>query len=139
MRLLVEQVSNIRLRPSPRVDIRAAQQAKASAAPTGETFMRFVVDCFRFIILAMCAIALIGAALLVIAAIDQSGPLGSSLTATIVAFAVAALAVLVLNIGGVAILISIHDRHVAIADNTHSIALSLAALADRFSTQETQR
>ncbi|NIJ30749.1 hypothetical protein FHT00_002722 [Sphingomonas insulae] len=87
----------------------------------------------------MCAIALVGAALLVFAAIDHSSPLGSGLTTTIVLFAIAALALLVLNIGGVAILISIHDRHVEIADNTGSIASSLASLADRALVQEARR
>ena len=98
--------------------------------------MRFVVDLFRFVILAMCAIVLVAAALLVFAAIDHSGPLGTGLTTTIVLFAVAALGLLVLNIGGVAILISIHDRHVEIADNAESMASSLAALANGASAQE---
>jgi hypothetical protein len=101
--------------------------------------MRFVVDLFRFIILAMCAIALIGAALLVFAAIDHSSPLGTGLTTTIVLFSIAALTLLVLNIGGVAILISIHDRHVEIADNTGSMASSLASMADRALVQEARQ
>lgn len=101
--------------------------------------MRFVVDLFRFIILAMCAFVLIGAALLVFAAIDHSSPLGTELTTTIVLFAIGALTLLVLNIGGVAILMSIHDRHVEIADNTGSIASSLASLADRALVQEARQ
>jgi hypothetical protein len=98
--------------------------------------MRFVVDLFRIVILVMCAIILVGAALLVFAAIDHSSPLGAGLTITIVLFAIAALALLVLNIGGVAILISIHDRHVEIANHTGSMATSLAALADDALIQE---
>ncbi|WP_294212034.1 hypothetical protein [uncultured Sphingomonas sp.] len=98
--------------------------------------MRFVVDLFRFVILAISAIVLVAVAMLVFAAIDHSGPLGTSLTTTVVLFAIAALGLLVLNIGGVAILISIHDRHVEIADNAGSMASSLAALANSALAQE---
>jgi hypothetical protein len=91
--------------------------------------MRFIVDLFRNILIGMCAVVVIAAALLVFAAVDHSGPLGAQLTGTIVLIALSALTLLVLNIGGIAILISIHDRHVEIADNTGSMANALASLA----------
>lgn len=91
--------------------------------------MRFIVDLFRNILIGMCAVVVIAAALLVFAAVDHSGPLGAQLTGTIVLIALSALTLLVLNIGGIAILISLHDRHVEIADNTGSMANALASLA----------
>jgi hypothetical protein len=91
--------------------------------------MRFIVDLFRNILIGLCAVVVIAAALLVFAAVDHSGPLGAQLTGTIVLVALSALTLLVLNIGGIAILISIHDRHVEIADNTGMMARALASIA----------
>ncbi len=92
--------------------------------------MRFVVDLYRYIIIGLCAAVLITAALVVMAAFDHSGPLGSQLTGTIFLAAVGALALLVVSLGGVAILISIHDRHAEIAENSERIAYSLEVLAN---------
>ena len=91
--------------------------------------MRFIVDLFRNILIGMCAVVVIAAALLVFAAVDHSSPLGAQLTGTIILIALSALALLILNIGGIATLISIHDRHVEIADNTEMMARALASLA----------
>lgn len=91
--------------------------------------MRFVVDLYRNIILGFCALVLIASAILIFAALDRSGPLGSQITGTIILIAVGALGFLVLNLGGIAILISLHDRHVEIAESAESIASSLQRIA----------
>lgn len=92
--------------------------------------MRFVVDLYRYIIIGLCAAVLITVALVVMATFDHSGPLGSQLTGTILIAAIGALALLILSLGGVAILISIHDRHVEIAESSERIAYSLELLAN---------
>ncbi len=99
--------------------------------------MRFIVDLFRNILLALCALVVIAVALMVFAAVDHSDLFGTQLTATIVMIALSALTLLVLNIGGVAILISIHDRHVEVSDNTAAMAVALTSIAHARHNQET--
>jgi hypothetical protein len=91
--------------------------------------MRFIVDLYRNILLVLCAIILVGALLLIIAALDRSGPFGSYLTGQIILIAFATLALLVLNLGAIATLISMHDRHAELASNSAIAADALARLA----------
>lgn len=87
--------------------------------------MPFIVSLFKYIILAVCFIFLVVIALGVIALVDPSGPLGGAATPYGIALALGAVIFLILNLGGIAILISLHDRHREIAEGIDRIARAL--------------
>jgi hypothetical protein len=90
--------------------------------------MRFIVDLYRYVIFAICGATLIGITLLVIAALDPTGPL-SGWAAPALLLAAAAAVFLVLNVGALAILFSLHDRHVALVEATEEVSRSLDGIA----------
>jgi sensor histidine kinase regulating citrate/malate metabolism len=91
--------------------------------------MRFLVDLYRYIIFLFCAFALIGAALIALSAADHSTALGAALTGWMLFAVIAALVVMVLGLGGTAILVSIHDRHVELVEEAERIATAVEQLA----------
>jgi hypothetical protein len=103
--------------------------------------VRFIVDLYRYIIYLFCALALIGAALVALSAADHTTALGAALTGWMLFAVLAALIVMVLGLGGTAILVSIHDRHAELVDEGERIANALdaiaAALQERGSRVET--
>ncbi len=92
--------------------------------------MRFIVDVYRYLLLAVCGLTIIAAALLTLAAIDPSGPLSEQFRGSVLLIAAGLLLLLVLNLGVVAVLISIHDRHAEIADHAGNIAAQLSQRSD---------
>lgn len=86
--------------------------------------MAFIVSLFKYLILGVCFLVLIGLALLVMAALDPTGPLHAAAPYAI-GGALLGVVVLILNLGAIAILISLHDRHKEIAEGVHRIAHAL--------------
>ncbi len=91
--------------------------------------MRFIVDLYRYIVYLFCAFALIGAALIALATADHTTALGAALTGWMLFAVLAGLIVMVLGLGGTAILVSIHDRHTELVEEGERIANALEAIA----------
>ena len=89
--------------------------------------MAFIVSIFKYLILLVCFVLLVGVVLLAIAALDPSGPLTGVLTPAVIAAAAASLTFLIINLGAIAILISLHDRHREIAEGVNRIAEAIEA------------
>ena len=89
--------------------------------------MRFIVDLYRCLIYFYCAAIIIAVALAIFLALDRSGP--SSLSMDVMLIGAAILSILVLNLGGIAILVSFHDRHTEVAESLDDIAASLRKIA----------
>lgn len=83
--------------------------------------MPFIVSIFKYLILAVCFLALVALALLVFAAVDPNGPLHGA-APYVIPGALVGVVFLILNLGAVAILVSLHDRHKEIAEGVHRIA-----------------
>ncbi len=88
--------------------------------------MRFIVEVYRYLLLAVCGLTIIAAALLAFAAVDPSGPLSEQFRGSVLLIAAGLLLLLILNLGVVAVLISIHDRHAEIADHASTISAQLS-------------
>lgn len=86
--------------------------------------MRFIVDAYRLIILAILAAALIGGSYLLFSVLLASDP-QSQLGGWAIVWFLATAIVIVLTIGVTATFISIHDRLVDIADHSRRIAEAL--------------
>ncbi len=86
--------------------------------------MPFIVSLFKYLILGVCFLVIVGLALFVFAAMDPNGPLHAAAPYAI-AGALAAVVFLIINLGAIAILISIHDRHKEIAEGVHRIAQAI--------------
>lgn len=72
--------------------------------------MKFIVDLFRYLIFGFCGLVIVGFTYGLLS-ISQSDPTGGAYSILwIMGFLVTAL-LLILSLGGIAILISIHDRH----------------------------
>lgn len=98
--------------------------------------MRFIVDLYRYVILAFCGIITIAAALLVFAALDPASPLRATEATPYALLAVFGLIILlILSLGAIATLISIHDRHAEIANAARDGALALERIAYQLSQQ----
>lgn len=91
--------------------------------------MRFIVDLYRYIIVAFCGVAVVGGAVLLFAGLDPDGPLAGAYPAWAIAVAAVVAIMFVLSIGGLALLISLHDRHAALADATQEAASALQVIA----------
>lgn len=87
--------------------------------------MPFIVSLFKYLILVVCFLVLVGLALLVFAAIDPSGPLRAGAAPYAVVGALAGVVFLIINLGAIAILISLHDRHKEIAEGVHRVAQAI--------------
>jgi urease accessory protein UreF len=96
--------------------------------------MRFLVDLYRYIIFLFCAFALIGAAVIALSAADHSTALGAALTGWMMFAVIAALVVMVLGLGGIAILVSLHDRHAELVEEAERIANAVEQIAANVTT-----
>lgn len=85
--------------------------------------MRFIVDLYRCLIYFYCAAIIIAVALAIFLALDRSGP--SSLSMDVILIGAAILSIVILNLGGIAILVSFHDRHIEVVKSLDRIAISL--------------
>jgi hypothetical protein len=90
--------------------------------------MRFIVDLYRYVIFVICGLSLVAVTLLVLSALDPAGPL-SSFAGPVLLLAVLAAVFLILNLGLVAVLLSLHDRHVELVTATEAVAHNLDGIA----------
>lgn len=84
--------------------------------------MAFIVSLFKYLILGACFLMLVGIVLVVLAAVDPNGPMQGMATPYAIGGALVAVVFMVINLGAIAILISLHDRHKEIASGVHRIA-----------------
>ena len=91
--------------------------------------MRFIVDLYRYIIYGFCAFTLIVIALVAMQVADRSSILGAPLTGAILIGLVGVLGMFVLGLGATAILVSMHDRHVELVEESERIATALEKIA----------
>lgn len=87
--------------------------------------MPFIVSLFKYLILGVCFLVLVGLALFVFAAVDPNGPLHGAGASYAIAGALAGVVFLIINLGAIAILISLHDRHKELAEGVHRIASAI--------------
>jgi hypothetical protein len=87
--------------------------------------MAFIVSLFKYLILGTCFLMLIGISLFVFAAVDPDGPMQGMTTPYAIGGALVGVVLMIINLGAVAILISLHDRHKEIAQGVHRIAEAL--------------
>jgi hypothetical protein len=92
--------------------------------------MRFIVDLYRYIIIGLCGLAIILGAFAVIAALDVNGPLLGQYPGWVIAVAFASAVLFILSIGGLAIIVSLHDRHAELADAALELKTTLDRIAD---------
>ncbi|WP_375272683.1 hypothetical protein [Sphingomonas sp.] len=101
--------------------------------------MRFIVDLYRYILVALCGITIIALAFAFFAFIDASGPTGGAYPEWVIAATIVVAIVFVLSIGGLAIIISLHDRHAELTDAAHDIRDALNRIADARPSRESDR
>jgi hypothetical protein len=87
--------------------------------------MRFIVDLYRWIILGFFALALILLSVLTGFALFGQHSLGL-ITPYVIVTVVCSLGILVLTLGLIAVLISIHDRHAELVEQATRIADAVA-------------
>lgn len=92
--------------------------------------MRFIVDLYRYSIIALCGLAIILGAFAIFAALDVNGPLLGQYPGWVIAVAFASAVLFILSIGGLAIIVSLHDRHAELADAAQDIKVTLDRIAD---------
>lgn len=92
--------------------------------------MRFIVDLYRYIIVAFCAVALIAGTVTLFVALDQNGGLGAAYPGWVLAVALAVAVSFILSIGGLALVVSLHDRHADLSDTAAEMKLTLDRIAD---------
>ena len=90
--------------------------------------MRFVVDLFRYIVLAGVAVLLVGGSFLLFTALS-SGTNSSIFSGLSIATAIGFFVLGVISLGGLAGLISTHDRIAEISDHLDEISESLNTIA----------
>jgi hypothetical protein len=84
--------------------------------------MAFIVSLFKYIIIGFCFLLLVGIFLGIIFLLSYDGGMSAGEKVGIIAAFIGGLIFLVLNLGGIAILISLHDRHRELAEGVHRIA-----------------
>ena len=92
--------------------------------------MRFIVDLYRYIILAVLALLIAGFAFFVLSLGGNSGYDDASL-ATIIIAGLAFAGILGVSLGLVATFISIHDRHIELVNEVKLMRQALEQRGDR--------
>ena len=87
--------------------------------------MAFIVSLFKYVILIGCFAILVAMALAIFAVVDPSSPLSGAATPYMLAGSAAGLLFLLLNLAGLALVISLHDRHREIAEGIDRVATAL--------------
>jgi len=90
--------------------------------------MRFIVDLYRYLIYIFCGVAVIVTALVLFIIADVYGT--PKFTTDFIAIGVGFVVFLLLALGGIAAIVSLHDRHVEISDTLMRIASALEKMAD---------
>jgi TRAP-type mannitol/chloroaromatic compound transport system permease small subunit len=99
--------------------------------------MRFIVDIYGYIIFAFCGLLIISAVLLVLfVATSGANP---DMTAGTIIGPIAALLFLVLNLGGIAIIVSLHDRHAELVDEARQLNATMGELVYTLTHQRAGR
>jgi hypothetical protein len=93
--------------------------------------VRFIVDIYRYMLLGLSGVTIISTMVVIFMVLDPSinnnwATIGSTLLICLVV-----LLLLVIGLSGIAILISMHDRHAELVDEAADIALSLRRLTER--------
>ena len=83
--------------------------------------MRFLVDLYRLLIVGMCGLILVGVIFIALSVVTSSGAV-ASLSGPVLLGCATALVFLVLSLGGVAILMSLHDRHIELVEQITAVA-----------------
>jgi hypothetical protein len=91
--------------------------------------MRFVVDLYRYLLLALCAGVLILMCVAIFAALDPAGPMQGEYSKPVLIGALMLGILFIINMGLLATVISLHDRHAEIADRSGEIAYALEQIA----------
>lgn len=99
--------------------------------------MRFIVDLYRYIIVGFCGVAIIALAFAFFTLIDQSGPAGSY-PAWSIAATLGAAVLMILSIGGLAIIVSLHDRHAELTEAAGEIIEAIDRLTETLARREDQ-
>jgi hypothetical protein len=89
--------------------------------------MRFLVDIYRYVLFAVCCLTLILASILLLVAIDQRDTMLQGWTALWLLSAFGIPLMIVVSLGSLAILFSLHDRHLELVDQVRRIADALEA------------
>ena len=96
--------------------------------------MRFIVDLFRYIIFAFCGLMIIAAVLIALnlgSVETGSWPAGLVIAAIFVVFGL-----VVLNLGGIAILVSMHDRHAELVEEAVELNGVLSEIARALASRD---
>ena len=96
--------------------------------------MAFIVSLFKYIILTFCFLMLIAIVFGLMWSIDQGVLTSPEMAMGTIALVVAVFVFFILYIGGIAILISLHDRHREVAEGIHRIADELKRVSNERST-----
>jgi hypothetical protein len=93
--------------------------------------MRFIVDLYRYVIFGISGLTIIGTMLLILFASELDANTNWDFAGPALAIGSGVVLLLILSLSGIAILISMHDRHVELVEEAADIATSLRRLADR--------
>ena len=96
--------------------------------------MRFIVDLYRYLIYFYCGAAVVATALVLFIISDKFGT--PEMTGGSIAIGIGFVAFLLLNLGGVATLVSLHDRHAEASQTLARIAGALERMADETSAND---
>ncbi|MCW2391915.1 uncharacterized membrane protein YhaH (DUF805 family) [Sphingobium sp. B1D7B] len=97
--------------------------------------MPFIVSLYKYLIFGFCFIILVAIVLGLMFVLNSGNAGMDEVTPYAIATAIAALMMLVLSLGAIAILISLHDRHREIAEGIDRVAAALEHWQDRSGPQ----
>lgn len=92
--------------------------------------MAFIVSLFKYIILGLCFVMLVAIVFGLMWAVDSGVFQNAETAASTIALLAAGTMFFVLYIGGIAILMSLHDRHRELAEGVHLIADELKRISN---------
>ena len=87
--------------------------------------MRFIVDFYRYVILAGIALMIVGVVYVALELSASDSPLASYSSGAWLAFGILAIALWIMSLGMVATFISLHDRHAEIVQEIRALRLHL--------------
>lgn len=95
--------------------------------------MRFIVDLYKYIIFAMCGLVVIGVSLVIIFTLDNTIQI-RSYTPIVLISSVSFVILVVLALGGTAMLVSLHERHAEMAEALERLAVAAETITEREAT-----
>ena len=87
--------------------------------------MRFIVDFYRYVILAGIALMIVGVVYVALELNSSDSPFASYTSGGWLALGIVAIALFVMSLGMVATFISLHDRHIEIAQEIRALRMHL--------------